>query len=169
MPIAHSLIPEFSRELVTTRALLERIPDDRAAWAPHAKSKCLGDLAAHITDLVSLIATTIAETQYDLDPPGPATSPRPAESTDTRLARFDDGVRRGLGALAVAPDETMLATWSLARHGAPVLALPRIAVLRTVVMNHLIHHRGQLSVYLRMNDVPLPPMYGPTADEPFSP
>jgi uncharacterized damage-inducible protein DinB len=170
MSIAQSLIPEFTHEFATTRSLLERVPFDRASWAPHAKSTSLGELAAHLADLASLVATTVRQTELDLEPRVKG-SPAPAMpgSTHALLSRFDDGVRLGLQALEGTSDDAMRSMWSLKRGGETVLVLPRVAILRTVVMNHLIHHRGQLSVYLRMSDVPLPPIYGPTADEPHPP
>lgn len=170
MSIAQSLIREFTHELATTRTLLERVPFDRASWAPHPKSTTFGELAAHIADLASLVATTVRQTELDLEPRVDQAPARPIPgSIRALLARFDDGVRLGLEALEGTSDDAMRRMWSLKRRGQPVVVLPRVAILRTVVMNHLIHHRGQLSVYLRMSDVPLPPIYGPTADEPHPP
>lgn len=165
MPIAQTLLPEFDHEMSTTRSLLERVPEERADWKPHPKSMALGALAAHVANLASMGERTISLTEIDLNPPGGSgyTPPR-FTSTAELLATFDENVRRTREAISGASDEELGVTWSLKNGGHTVFAAPRAAVLRTFLMNHVIHHRGQLSVYLRLNDVPLPSIYGPTAD-----
>jgi uncharacterized damage-inducible protein DinB len=159
--IAESLLPEFDREMATTRRLLERVPDEKLAWKPHVKSMSLGDLATHVASLPSWGALAITQAEFDL-----ATSHHtPTTSRTETLGRFDTHVAEGRAALAGRSDPEMMATWTL-RHGDQKLfTMPKVAVWRTFMMNHVIHHRGQLSVYLRLNDVPVPAMYGPSADE----
>jgi len=165
VPIAASLLPEFDHEMTTTRSLLERIPDAEAAWKPHPKSWSLGDLAAHVVNLLTWAPPIFERTELDLNPPGgPGFTPARFTSTADLLVTFDANAARARAAVAAQPDEAFLVTWSLLNAGSVVLALPRIACWRSFIMNHQIHHRGQLSVYLRLRDVPLPSIYGPTAD-----
>jgi uncharacterized damage-inducible protein DinB len=164
MPIAQHLLPEFDHEMATTRTLLERVPADRATWRPHAKSMTLGDLAAHVATIPSYGARTLDSTEFDVNPPGGGPA-RPSFDTNAALlAAFDKSVAATRAAIAAATDEELMVPWSLKNGGQTVFTLPRAATLRTLMMNHLIHHRGQLSVYLRLLDVPLPSIYGPTAD-----
>jgi len=160
MTIAQTLLPEFDQEMATTRRLLERVPTEKGPWKPHPKSFALGHLAQLVAWMPGWIANTLRETTLDL-----ATAPKYSfETTETLLKMFDDNVRASREALLASKDVEYAVTWSL-KHGNRVLfAAPRGTVVRTHI-NHLIHHRGQLSVYLRLNDVPLPPIYGPTADE----
>ncbi|HLL45178.1 MAG TPA: DinB family protein [Longimicrobiaceae bacterium] len=165
MTIAQSLLPEFDHEMATTRSLLERVPEDRAGFKPHEKSTALGALAAHIATLVSLAPRIVSLTEVDMNPPGgPGFKPPQLTTTAALLASFDANVAQAREAIAGASDEELMVTWTLRNGGHTIFAMPRAAVLRTMVMNHVIHHRGQLSVYLRLNDVPLPSIYGPTAD-----
>jgi len=162
MGIAEGLLPEFDQEMATTRKLLERVPSDKGPWKPHPKSFPLGHLAQLVATMPGWVTKTLRDTEIDL-----ATSPGYSfETTETLLGEFDRHVREAREALASARDTDFAVLWSL-KHGARVLfTAPRGVVVRQNV-NHLIHHRGQLSVYLRLNDVPLPSMYGPTADEPW--
>ena len=162
MGIAEGLLPEFDQEMATTRKLLERVPSDKGPWKPHPKSFPLGHLAQLVATMPGWVTKTLRDTEIDL-----ATSPGYSfETTETLLGEFDRHVREAREALASARDTDFAVLWSL-KHGARVLfTAPRGAVVRQTV-NHLIHHRGQLSVYLRLNDVPLPSIYGPTADEPW--
>ncbi|HEV2148108.1 MAG TPA: DinB family protein [Longimicrobiaceae bacterium] len=165
MPIAQALLPEFDHEMATTRSLLERVPEHRAAWRPHPKSTELGALAIHVANLVGLAPRTMALTEVDMNPPGePGFTPPGFTSTAALLETFDENVAKAREAIAGASDEEMMVPWSLKSGGHTIFTMPRAAVLRTMVMNHVIHHRGQLSVYLRQNEVPLPSIYGPTAD-----
>jgi uncharacterized damage-inducible protein DinB len=165
MSIAQALLPEFDQEIRTTRALLERFPEAQAAWRPHPKSMALGQLAMHASNILTWMTHTLTRTELDLHPPGgePLTSPE-FKSKAAMLELLDRNAAEARAALAGASDADMLATWTLKKGGQTVLSLPRAACVRSFVLNHHIHHRGQLSVYLRLQDVPLPSMYGPTAD-----
>ena len=153
-----------------TGTVLERVPGDPADWKPHAKSHSLGDLGLHIANLIHWTSRTLEATELDLDPPGgPGWTPPKFESVAATLAVFDHNAAAARAALAKASDADMLVPWSLKSGGHVIFTMPRVACLRSFVMNHLIHHRGQLTVYLRLCDVPLPSVYGPTADEnPFA-
>lgn len=160
MSIGDTLLAEFDQEMTTTRRVLERVPSDRGRWKPHPKSFPLGHLAQLVSWIPGWIANTVRETHLDL-----ATAPPYSfEATETLLQGFDANVRAARDALRSFKEADHAAPWSL-KHGDRVLfTAPRGTVVRTH-LNHLIHHRGQLSVYLRLNDVPVPPIYGPTADE----
>ena len=160
MTIAESLLPEFDHEMATTRKLLERVPSEKGTWKPHPKSFALGHLAQLLARMPGWMTAMLRDTEINL-----ATYPGYSfETTPALMAEFDKNVRAARQALAAAKDADFAVVWSL-KHGDRVLmALPRSAVLRTHI-NHLVHHRGQLSVYLRLNDIPLPSIYGPTADE----
>lgn len=155
MPIAASMLPELDREMVITRSLLERVPADRAHWAPHAKSFALGELAVHIADLPNWVTMTLDRSELDMLPADGSTPTRPElRSTAALLEQFDGSLSVARAALERATDEELSQTWTLKRAGEVILAMPRMGVLRTWVLNHVIHHRGQLSVYLRLLDVP---------------
>lgn len=165
MTIAESMLPEFDNEMKTTRTLLERVPEANPDWTPHVKSMSLGRLAVHTAELLDWIGVTLQETELDFAKG--QYQPAAFTSTADLLAMFDTKVQSARAILAAAADQDMMVPWTL-RNGEQVFfSMPRIAVLRGMVMNHLIHHRGQLSVYLRLNDVPLPSIYGPTADSPM--
>ena len=168
MPIAEALLPEFDQEMAITRTLLERVPADRADWKPHPKSTALAALAQHLATIPSLGLRAITLTEVDMNPPGsPPRTPPQFESLEALLATFDANVAQTRAAIAAASDEELGVTWTLKNAGRTIFAMPRAAVLRTMLMSHIIHHRGQLSVYLRLNDVPLPSIYGPSADTPM--
>lgn len=165
MAIAASLIPEFDHETATTRRFLEVVPEERAGWKPHPKSFSLGDLAVHIANIPHWGALTLKSAEFDLiGPDGNPWVAAPFTTRDTLLACFDTNRLAAREALAAATDDSLMESWSLKKNGAVIFTLPRVAVLRSMVMNHLVHHRGQLSVYLRLLDVPLPSAYGPSAD-----
>ena len=165
MSIVQALLPEFDSEMAITRPLLERVPEDRADWKPHPRSTALGALAAHISNLVSFGTRVLADTEMDMNPPGGVPFRAPGFTTrDALLADFDCGAERTRAALAAATDEELRVTWTLKSGGETFFAMPRGVVLRTMMLNHIVHHRGQLSVYLRLNEVPLPSIYGPSAD-----
>lgn len=166
MSIAKSTLPEFNHEMANTRKLLERVPEEQAAWRPHPKSFSLGDLSLHIANLPTWVAVTLRQDELDFDPPGGKKDPKREFNTrKSLLATFDENVTAAVGAIADTSDEEFHKSWTLKNRGAVVFTLPRTAVMRSFVMNHLIHHRGQLTVYLRLKNVPLPAIYGNTADE----
>jgi uncharacterized damage-inducible protein DinB len=165
MAIKDALLPEFDHEMAVTRSLLARVPDDRADWKPHPKSMSVGQLAAHIAALPGWMDVTMNQGEFDMNPPGGSTFVPPTFQGAAKLAADFDAMLVGArAALAGATDERMMEPWSLKNGGAVQFTLPRAAVVRSFVLNHVVHHRGQLSVYLRMLDVPLPSIYGPTAD-----
>jgi uncharacterized damage-inducible protein DinB len=163
MPIKDALLPEFDHEMGTTRRVLERVPEADFAWKPHEKSMSLGQLAGHLTNLPTWFSVILERTAYDLQ----TLDRRPKEppSRDKLLQEFDAQVATARTCLNQRSDAEMLAPWTLKNGGQEVFTMPRISAVRGFVMNHSIHHRGQLSVYLRLRNVPLPSMYGPTADE----
>lgn len=160
MSIADTLLPEFDQEMATTRRLIERVPGDRGEWKPHPKSFSLGHLAQLVATMPGWITRTVRGDDIDLSE-GPGYS---YETTETLLAQFDQHVREARQEIERAKDEDYGQPWSLKRGEETLFTLSRGAVVRMHI-NHLIHHRGQLSVYLRLLDVPLPSIYGPTADE----
>lgn len=165
MSIAATVLPEFDSEMATTRTMLERVPDARAQWTPHVKSRTLGELASHIGNLPRLGLITMETDELDVSPAnGAGAATAQFESTAALMRTFDNNVHRARAAIESASDSDMMEPWTLRRAGKTVWTLPRAAVLRSFILSHMIHHRGQLSVYLRLNDVPLPPVYGPSAD-----
>jgi uncharacterized damage-inducible protein DinB len=162
MSIAEGLLPEFDQEMATTRKLLERVPSDKGPWKPHPKSFPLGHLAQLVATMPGWLTQTLRDTEVDLA----ASSGYSFETTETLLGEFDRHVREAREALTSAKDADFTVPWSLKNGDRVLFTAPRGVVVRSH-MNHLIHHRGQLSVYLRLNDVPLPSIYGPTADEPW--
>jgi len=163
MSIVESLLPEYDHEMGTTRKLLDRVPEEHFGWKPHEKSMSLGRLATHLAELPAWIETAMSRAEFDMDPQ--AYVPRSFTSTAALLACFDRAVKVGRELMAGRTDPELLAPWTLKRGGEPVFTLPKVGVIRVWVLNHSVHHRGQLSVYLRLNDVPLPSIYGPSADE----
>jgi uncharacterized damage-inducible protein DinB len=163
--IADALLPEFDREMGLTRQILERVPEGKGAWKPHQKSSPMGDLSLHLATLPSWAVSTMKQTELDFNPPGgPGFTPPRYESVAVTVKTFDDNAKAARAAIRSASDGEMMVMWTLKNGGHAIFSMPRIAVLRSFVMNHMIHHRAQLGVYLRLNDVPLPPIYGPTAD-----
>ena len=166
MSIAESLLPEYDQEMANTRKTLERVPDDKFAWKPHEKSMTLGGLATHLANIPSWTARTFDRDELDLAPPGEGPYRlEEAKSTAELLEAFDQNIASARAALEAATDENWQGKWSLLMTGKKIFTLPRTAVMRGFVMNHLIHHRAQLGVYLRLLDVPVPSIYGPSADE----
>lgn len=166
MTIAEALLPEFDHEMATTRKLLERMPEDKADWKPHPKSFALGLLCAHIADMPNWATTALTSTELDLNPPGGQPYEQMKfESRAAMLERFERHVGAARAEMARASDAEYMVGWTLKSAGQTFFTIPRVAVVRTWVLNHIIHHRGQLSVYLRELDVPIPAIYGPSADE----
>ena len=163
-PLKHATLGDFEQELATTRQLLDRVPEEHLAWAPHARSMTLGRLAMHLAELPRLQTAVLTSDSLDLAALGNR-PPRSAVSRAELLAEYDANVAAMREQLAGASEETLAGSWTLRRGATVVVSQPRAAVIRRIGINHIVHHRGQLSVYLRLLDVPLPPMYGPTADE----
>jgi len=166
MSLRTHLWTEFDREMVTTRVLLARTPEAAAGWKPHPRSWTLGQLAAHLAEIPGWAVTALTRTGWDMEPAGsPEYRPPEFSSTALLLARFDAGVERAGAAIAAVTDDALQEDWTLHSADETIFIRTRLAAYRTLVLNHLVHHRGQLTVYLRLLDVPLPPLYGPTADE----
>lgn len=166
MSIAQSMLPEFDQEMASTRKTLERVPGERFDWRPHEKSYTLGELTTHLANLVTWGSMSIEQDSYDMTPKdGESPRTRPVASVAEALEKFDENVAATRAALAGASDATLMSPWSLVMNGEALFTMPKVAVMRSFVMNHMIHHRAQLSVYLRLNDVPVPAIYGPSADE----
>jgi len=166
MSIAKSLLPEFDNEMANTRKTLERVPDGKFDWKPHQKSTAMGGLATHLSNIPTWAVYAIEQDSLDLAPGGKPLPLMPvAESQRELLSTFDANIQRARAAIAGASDEELMKPWSLQRAGNTLLTVPKAAVLRNFVLNHIIHHRAQLGVYLRLNDIPVPSIYGPSADE----
>lgn len=166
MKISESILPEFDQEMGNTRKVLERVPFDKFSWKPHPKSSSFGALATHIATMAEWGKLTMEQDSYDYAPPGAPPYQAPTFTSNKQLLdAFDKGVAEARAAIAAADDNKFFTPWSLMAGGQTIMTMPRIAVIRSFVMNHTIHHRAQLGVYLRLNDIPVPGMYGPTADE----
>ena len=166
MALSEALLPEFDHEMANTRRTLERVPEDKFTWKPHAKSGTMIWLASHLANLPGWVGITMEQSSFDMAPGGKEMPPPPpAGSHKELLEMFDKNVAAARAAIAAASDAQLLTTWSLMSAGNVILTMPRIAVLRSFIMNHSIHHRAQLGVYLRLNDIPVPALYGPSADE----
>jgi uncharacterized damage-inducible protein DinB len=166
MALRDALIPEFEYEMATTRKTLERVPEDKIDWKPHSTSMAMGRLAGHIAEMAGFVPSTFQGDSFDFAPPGAAPmQPTVMTSRKQLLETFDRNVAAAKAALSKASDEELYKTWTLLNGGKIFFPMPRIQVLRSMILNHIIHHRGQLSVYLRMNQVPVPSIYGPSGDE----
>lgn len=166
MAISEALFPEFDIEMANTRKTLERIPENKFGWKPHEKSMELGRLASHLAELPGWTEHTLTQDSIDLNPPGgPQLQATNLSSRQEILDLFDKNVASARAAIAGAGDAEFMKSWSLLDGGKVLLTLPKAAVLRSFVMNHSIHHRAQLGVYLRLNNLPVPSIYGPSADE----
>jgi len=164
MAIRDTLLPEFDQEMANTRKMLERVPDGRFDYQPHRKSWHVNHLAGHIAELPGWVTHTMQVEVLAMEP-GQFSPFQPTTRTEL-LERFDKNVADAHAALATATDEQLFTIWTMKWAGKTVMTMPRQQVLRSVILNHLIHHRAQLSVYLRLMDVAVPGMYGPSADEP---
>lgn len=166
MTLAQTILPQLDHEMALTRKVLARIPEDRFGWTPHPKSFTIGALAAHLATIPMLGLTALQTESFDFMPPGGEPYRRPVfNSIPEVLAALDDSVAKLRAALAETSDEALLQPWSLLLGGQTRFTMPRVGVIRGTVMSHMIHHRGQLTVYLRLCDVPVPSVYGPSADE----
>ena len=161
--LAGAFLAELENEAKVTRSVLERIPADKFDWKPHEKSMTFGRLASHVAEMFGWTKETLKSDVLDF-----ATmdyTPFEPKSTDELLAFFDQHIATSKAVLAETSDETFLTTWTMRNGEQEYFTMPKVAVMRSFVMNHIIHHRGQLSVYLRLNDIPVPAIYGPSADE----
>jgi uncharacterized damage-inducible protein DinB len=166
MPMNQALLPEFDMEYANTRKMLERVPDDKLAWKPHDKSMSMGDLATHIAEVPGWMGVTLTQDSFDVAPPGGQAYERPKlNSRKEILDKFDEGRASARDVLAKATDQQLMSNWSMLKGGQTMFTMPKIAIVRSFLMNHIIQHRAQLGVYLRMNNVAVPGMYGPSADE----
>jgi uncharacterized damage-inducible protein DinB len=163
MTLVEALLPEFDREMGLTRRLLERVPEAHFDWKPHARSMTLGRLIEHLAQLPEWAALTLTQNGTEI---GPSTADHvPPTTRSALLTLFDLNVSKARSALHGRTDAELMAPWTLTSQGKEVFTMPKATVLRTFVLNHLVHHRGQLSVYLRLQDVALPSIYGPSGDE----
>jgi len=165
MAIKDALLPEYDHEMGTTRRLLERVPEGDFSWKPHERSMSMGQLSGLLAIIPGWCAAVLDRPSLDLGSVGDEARPKQPASRAALLQEFDSKVAAARASLVQRTDAEMLAPWTLKSSGREIFTLPRISALRSFVMNHSIHHRGQLSVYLRLRNVPLPAMYGPTADE----
>jgi uncharacterized damage-inducible protein DinB len=166
LPLIDGLLQELEQEAATTRRVLQRVPEGNLSWKPHAKARTLGELALHVAMVPGAVAEFVAQ-------PSPVQAPQfsdPSPKSTTELvSTMDESIAKAKHLLGKMDDATIMATWRMMSGDKELIALPRIAMLRTVMLNHWYHHRGQLSVYLRELDVPVPSIYGPSADEnPFA-
>lgn len=166
MSLSQMLLPEFDHEMAGARKTLERVPLERGEWAPHTKSMTLGRLASHVAEIPGWAAMTMHTDELDIAPVGgPAYESKVFSDRAEMLAAFDQAVADGRAALAAATDDAFARHWAMLMGGQQIFSMPKAAVIRTWVLSHLIHHRAQLGVYLRLLDVPVPGLYGPSADD----
>lgn len=167
MSYAETILPEFDHEMAGTRKVLERVPEDRLDWQAHPKSHTIGWNANHLAEMPGWIEPVIQQREMDIAPAGgPAYQSPKLTSRQAILDLFDRNVAAARRALLSADDAAMGESWSLLHGGQPLFTMPRAAVVRNFVLNHSIHHRAILCVYLRLNDIPVPGLYGPSGDEP---
>jgi uncharacterized damage-inducible protein DinB len=162
MAMVDALLPEFDHEMTVTRKVLERVPEDKFAWKPHGKSFSMRDLAQHVATLPNWGHMTLSQPELDL---GGFQPPTPVTSRAELLSLFDGSVATTRAALVGKSDAELMAPWALKRDGQTIFSMPKASVWRSFVMSHIVHHRAQLALYLRLNDLPVPSMYGPSADE----
>ena len=167
MKLNETLLPEIDHEMKTTRRVLERVDENQLGWKPHEKSMSLGRLASHLAELPSFAVAIMNGAIFDVAPPGGKSTIKPANAAtrDEILELFDKNVAAARQAIAEADNEALMENWSLLKGGEPVFTLPKIAAVRSMLLSHTIHHRGQLTVYLRQTGSQVPSVYGPSADE----
>ncbi len=163
MPISEFLLSEFDEEIKKTRTTLERIPEDKKDFAPHSKSMPLGKLAPHVAELPGFGLSVLTTPELDFGKSG--YKPVPFESVAQLVGILNEGAAKVRAALENTTDETWKQNWKLSFHGKPVFNGTRFLAYRVMFLNHLIHHRAQLGVYLRLNEKPVPATYGPSADD----
>lgn len=165
MPISAAILPEFDHEMATTRKTLERVDDAKADWKPHAKSYSMSQLAGHLATIPGWTAPTLELDALDLAPNGVPIKMETPKTRAEMLKTFDENVNKARAIIERTTDATFMQPWALMSNGVTHFKMPKAAVLRGFILSHMIHHRAQLGVYLRMNDIPHPSMYGPSADE----
>ena len=166
MPVIDGMLQELDQEAATTRRVLERVPNEHLTWRPHEKARTLGELALHVATVPGAVAELVAA-QSPVQAPQ-FKDPQPQNASEL-VPTLDDSIAKARKALGGMSDSDLMSTWRMMLGEREIFAIPRIAMLRTVMLNHWYHHRGQLSVYLRQLDVPIPSIYGPSADEnPFA-
>jgi uncharacterized damage-inducible protein DinB len=166
MSYADTILPEFDQEMGNTRKVLECITNDLWDWQAHEKCNTIGWNANHLAEIPGWVEGTLAELSWDIAPVDGEGYQSPKLATNQEvLDLFDRNVKAARQAISSVKDEDMTKIWSLLEAGKPIITLPRAAVIRSFVLNHLIHHRAHLCVYLRLNDVPIPGMYGPSGNE----
>jgi uncharacterized damage-inducible protein DinB len=163
MSIIDGMIQEYQHESAQTRKVLERVPEQHFGWKPHDKSMTLCELASHLSEIPTWVRATMKQDEFVWSMED--WKPYKAESVKQMLADYDSRLVDAFDAMKGTPDSDMMKNWKMVMDGQTIVEMPRVAVLRNFVLNHAIHHRAQLGVYLRLQDVPLPQIYGPTADE----
>ena len=163
MSFSESFLREFGQEVPSTRTTLERVPMDQFDWKPHDKSMSIGALASHVAGLPSWVPLIVAHDEFDAG--GGEAPPPPPSDTKGLLELFDKNVSEAQSVIESAADEAFGKTWSLVRGGEALFSAPKAGVIRRMMLHHMIHHRAQLGVYLRLRDIPVPSVYGPSADE----
>jgi uncharacterized damage-inducible protein DinB len=162
MPLIEGLLQELEQEAQTTRRVLERVPDSKLSWRPHPKARTLGELALHVATVPGGVAALVSSPSPAQAPDFKDPAPKSASELVPALDQSIANVKKLLGSM---DDSTLMSTWRLMRGDRELIAVPRLALLRSVMLNHWYHHRGQLTAYLRELDVPIPSIYGPSADE----
>ncbi len=166
MSYVDTILPEFDQEMASTRKVLERIPEDKLTWRAHPKSNTIGWNANHLAEIPGWVEGVLTQNEWDMAPAGGERYQSPKLTNRTQILElFDRNVVEGRKAIAAVDEATLGDQWSLVQGGQPFFTMPRAAVIRTFVLNHLIHHRAILCVYLRLNDIPVPGIYGPSGDE----
>ena len=161
MGMIQPMLMELENEAVATRRMLERVPTDKLSWKPHEKARSLGQLAVHIAETQGRVTSMLQGNSHEV-----SMRPEDVPSTSAEIvSMFDEGTAAAKKMLGAMSDEDLMSNWSLLRDGKPIFNMPKAAVVRMIVLNHVYHHRGQLSTYLRELNVALPSVYGPTADE----
>jgi len=163
MAMKDGILPEFDHEMALARKCIERVADDKLGWAPHEKSMTLGRLATHLAEIPQWAGTILDEAEFNMTEG--SYKPRNATTVAEMLAIFDAAAAKARASLVTKSDAELLSTWAFKQNGTEMFSMPRVAAFRGWVMNHLIHHRGQLSVYLRQTGSKVPSIYGPSADE----
>jgi uncharacterized damage-inducible protein DinB len=166
MSYAETILPEFDQEMASTRKVLERVPEDRLDWRAHPKSNTIGWNACHLAEIPGWVESVLTTPSFDIAPAGGESYQSPKLTTRQEiLDLFDRNVATARKAIAAAKDEEIAQSWTLLQTGQPIFTLPKATMIRSFVINHTIHHRAILCVYLRLNDIPVPGMYGPSGDE----